>query len=102
MLEEEIASQVARTHNRRRNELASKFLGLLTPRQANRTPKVINLSQRALNSAESSILERGMKSNTADADPTSFVWNLESILSHPNIPGDARLVVPKTVAGQID
>ncbi len=64
MLEEEIASQLARTHNRRRNELSSKFLGLLTPRQANRTPKVINLSQRALNSADSSILERGMKSKT--------------------------------------
>ncbi len=42
MLEEEIASQVARTQNRRRNELSSKFLGLLTPRQANRTPKGIN------------------------------------------------------------
>ncbi len=63
MLEEEIASQVARTQNRRRNELSSKFLGLLSPRQANRTPKVINPSQRTLNSAESSILERGM--NTA-------------------------------------
>ncbi len=63
MLEEEIASQVARTHCRRRKELSSKFSDLLTPRQAKRTPKVINLSQRTLDSAESSILERGMKFN---------------------------------------
>ncbi len=63
MLEEEIANQVARTHYRRRYELSSKFLNLLTPRQASRTPKVINLSQRTLDSAESSILERGMKFN---------------------------------------
>ncbi len=86
MLVEEITSQVARTYYRRRNELTPKFLDLRTPRQANRTPKVINLSQRTLNSAESSILERGMKFNTADADTASFIGNLESILSHPTIP----------------
>ncbi len=90
ILVEETASQVTRTHNRCRSELSSKFFILLTPRQAHIPPKKTNLSQRTLSMSESSIQKRGMKFNTADADTTSFVGNLISILSHPTIPEGVR------------
>ncbi len=75
-----------------------KVLGLQTSRQADRPPKVINLSQRTLNVAESSILKRGMKFNTADVDTTSSVGNLESILSHPTTPEGVRSDVRNMVS----
>ncbi len=52
--------------------------------------------------SESSILIRGMKFNTADADTTSFVGNLISILTHPTILEGVRSDVCNMVAGQVD
>ncbi len=92
---------VARTHNHRRNGLSSKFLSLRTPLPADRPPKMINLSQRTLNVAESSILKRGMKFSTADVDTTSFVGNLISILSHPTILTDIHSDIRNLVAVEV-
>ncbi len=46
----------------------------------------VNLSSQQLNATEMSVLSRGLKFNSADANYIDFLSNLESILQSSTIP----------------
>ncbi len=99
-LHDEIANNIAVRSSRTRSRLQRK-LNQISPTAKKNPQRVVNLSSRQLSPTESSILSRGLKFNSADANYIDFLGNLESILQSSPIPEEARADIRSIAASQL-
>ncbi len=86
--------------SRTRSRLQRK-LNQISPTAKKNPQKVVNLCTRQLSPVETSILSRGLKFNSDDANYIDFLGNLESILQSSPLPEEARADIRSIAASQL-